>query len=136
MAFVMERHACHDLIHERTIRLHHVVGQTICIVPVVMMNTQCWEQAACDETAGYHCTKNSIAIIQQGVRIIPFAVAYEALTGTKHPLPIIGCRPGLQIVRVTTAHLTSLGFQATGFDADFAEDSRLIEYFSPYRLLP
>ena len=49
------------------IRFHDVIGKTICIVSIMVMDSKGWKQTACNKGSGNNSAKNGIAIIQQVV---------------------------------------------------------------------
>ena len=51
-----------------TIGLHDVVGETVGIVSIVVMNTQCRQQARSHQRASHHRTHDRISVIEQVVR--------------------------------------------------------------------
>lgn len=80
--------AYHKVVNVRTIRFHNVICKAICIVAIVMVNSQGGQQSACDQSTSNDCSKDSIAIVQQIVWWFTFASTNEVWMVGEDVLPI------------------------------------------------
>ena len=102
-------YTAHQPVYIRAIGLHHIIGQTIGIIPVVVVDSPSGQQSTNNQRSCNHGSHNGIAIVEQIVGRTPLPVAPEAVHLGKECRPIVGCCTGLHIVGIATAHLTGPG---------------------------
>ena len=89
------------------IGFHDVVGEAVCVVSVVVMDTEGGEESATDQGAGDNGTKDGIAIVEKAVGIIAFAFASEVVDVGQKVAPIEGCGTAFEVGAVARMNVGS-----------------------------
>lgn len=128
-----------QLVDIRPIWFHYVVGKTIGIVSIVVMNPKCWQESAAHNGPSNDSPENSVSVIQKVVWRDSVTVAGEFVVGKwgENVFPIKDRRTSFKIVGISAFHVGSPFHHSADFNVGaYRQHFRLILNFCLNRLLP
>lgn len=125
----------HEQVHVGAVGLHDVVGETVGIVAVVVVNAERGQQSRGDQCASHHGTDNGVTVVEEVVGRVALLPTDERGVA-EDVAPIICRRTPFEIVGVAGTDGLRPSEEVLVLNVLRAQDEGLSEYFGGDGLLP